>query len=893
MTGHAPDQPPALAAWLLRVLLSPDDREFVIGDLVEEFRERAREDGRLRAGAWFWRQSLGTALRRRTTPAVDAISSYQRPRRSHVMDRLRLDFRHAIRQLRLRPGLTATVTVTLALAIGASTAIYSVLHAVLLRPLPYATPDRLVMIKADVEGFTSVGLLSAPELVDLRERATGSFEGFAGIWGTSGAITGDDPEHITFAWVTANTFPLLGVHPLLGRTFRESDDLPNADRVILIGEELWRRRFNAEATAIGRTIEIDDRSHTIVGVVPANLRVPRGAFALELRHYDAWVPQTFWDNREQRWLGILARLRPGATPETAGAELAGISSDLAREHATYDQTFRLTAVPVHGDLVSGVRPALMALSGAVAFVLLIACTNVAGLLLARGRGRETELAVRRALGASRGRLATQLLTESVVLALAGGVAGLLVAHWCLGLVDLLGPATLPRLDEVALDPMVLLAAGGLTLATGLVAGLAPMLQAARVQPGASLKQDARTSTAGRARLRGALVVVQLALSLLLLVGAGLMLRSITALRQVDPGFDARGVVAARVPIAFQGHETGESRWRFYRDLADRLRVLPGVEAAGGISILPLAGGLLTGPYSYSVETEAQWGQLTADYRSVLPGYFETVRTPVVAGRDFSAADAALQARVVVIDETLARQAWPDNNAIGQRLRFLMNPGGNRLEPISAEVIGVVRHVRLGDLTADGLPQIYRPFWLDNPINMIMVARTASDPATVTGALRTLTTELGAGRPPHTARLFDEYVDEATAELRFVTILLGAFAGIAVALTAVGLYGIVAFMVSSRTREFGVRLALGAQPGTILGLVLTRGLVLTGLGVAAGLAAAPLVTRALESLVFGVETTDVWTLAIVSLVLGVVATIACVLPARRATRVDPVRVLRTG
>jgi predicted permease len=784
------------------------------------------------------------------------------------------------------------VTLTLALAIGSSTAVYSVVHAVLLRPLPYHASEQIVMIKADVEGFTNVGVLSAPELVDLRERATSAFDGFAGVWGSTGVITEADAEHITFAWVTANTFPLLGVRPIAGRGLNDADEAPNAAPVVLLSEEVWRRRYDADPGAIGRTISIDDRAYTIVGVMPAELKVPRGAFELELRPYDVWMPQTFWENRDQRWLGIIARLREETTLPVADAELAGVAAGLKEAHGSYDESFRLTAVPVHGDLVGGVRPALLALTGAVVFVLLIACTNVAGLLLARGRARQGELAVRRSLGAGRLQLARQLLAESLVLAVVGGAFGVAGAYGLLGLIDQLGPATVPRLDQVALNRPVLFAAVAITLITGLLAGIAPIVQAWRIAPGASLKNDAPTLAAGgRAGVRGGLVAVQIALSVILLTGAGLMLQSIAALRDVDPGFDPSGVVTARVPIAFQGHETGEARWHFYRDLTTRLRALPGVDAAGGISLLPLGGGVLTGPYSHSPETDATFGQLTADYRSVLPGYFDTVRTTIVAGRDFEEADATRNARVVVIDETLARQAWPERSAIGRQIRLLLNPTGNQQEEATAEVIGVVRHARIRDLTTEGLPQIYRPFWLDNPINMFIVARSASNPMMVAPDLRSLTTELGAGRPPHAARLFTEYMDEATAEMRFVTTLLGAFAGIAVALTMVGLYGTVAFLVSSRTREFGVRLALGARPYTIVRLAVTRGLVLTGVGLAVGLAATPLATRALQSTVFGVETGDGPIMAVVAVVLAVIAAGACALPARRATRLDPVRVLR--
>lgn len=810
------------------------------------------------------------------------------------MERVSRDVRGAVRQIAHQPGFALAVIATLGLAIGANTAIYSVVHAVLLRPLPFAEPDRLVMIRANVEGLADVGVLSAPELLDVRERVS-TLGAVGAIWGSSGAITGEAPEQIRLAWVTANLFPLLGVSPVAGRGFLEAEDQSGTDPVVLISEELWRRRFAADPALVGRTIDVDDTTYTVVGVMPAGLAVPRGAFQIGLHAYDVWMPQRFWTTRGQRWLSLIGRLAPGATLTEARADLAALAGSLAGEHAEYaGQDFHLSAVPVHGQLVDRVRPALVALAFAVGFVLLIACTNVAALLLVRARGRAREIAVRRALGASRGQLASQLLAESLILSLLGGAAGLAVAYWGLGLVDLLSPANLPRLNDVALNSTILTGTLAVSVLTGIACSLVPMLQASATDPRGALADDTRTTAGpGHHAGRHTLVAAQLALSVVLLVGAGLMIRTMVAERGQDPGFSAGGVISFRAPIAFQGHETGELRWRFYQDYTDRLRALPGVEAAGGVSILPLDSGLFTAPYAWDVASESGWGQHAADYRTVIPGYFDTIRARVIAGRDFDEADAGQHARVVLVDESLARNAWPGERAVGRRLKVLMNETGNQQFEEWVEVIGVVAHVRMDDLRQDGAPQVYRPFWLDHPTRMTITARLSSDPTAILPAARELAQELGAGRPIHAERLLSGFVDDAAAETRFVSFLLSGFAGIALLMTAVGLYGLIAHMVSLRTREIGVRLALGATPAGVRRLVLASGLRLAAAGLLCGLVLSPVATRGMSTLLFGVGTLDALTYGLAVFGFVAVASIACLLPARRASRVDPIVTLRSS
>ena len=804
------------------------------------------------------------------------------------------DIRYGLRTLRKSPGFTTVAVLTLALGIGANTAIFSVVNGVLLRPLPYENPERLVLIRNDAEGETGLASISPPELVDLREQSQ-LFEGFAALWASTISLTGDpeNMEQIRYAWATDNLFSLLGTDPILGRHFTKEEEAPNGPATVILSYELWQRRFGGDPGVIGKVLQMSDRDRPIVGVLPAGFRVLMESGTGVSSNIEAWVPQNFWFNRNLRWLRVIGKLKPGISLEQAQADMDAIANRLQADHEEYANTgVRFHPIPLHGDLVREVQPAILTLLAAVGFVLLIACANVANLLLARARGREKEIAIRAALGAGRRRILRQVLTESLLLGLLGGVAGLVLARWGVGLLLWLKPANLPRLEDIALDGTVLGFALAASLLTGLLFGLMPAWHSSRLELNEALKEGGRSSgQSGGARLRSALVVAQVALSLVLLIGAGLMIQTFLRLQRVDPGFRPDDLLTARVTVSPRKFPTPESRWRFYQQLQERLDTLPGVRSSSAISNLPLAVGFFTGPYAYDAATEESWGTLSADFLTALPNYFSTMGTRLTAGRDFDYLDSQDDRLAVIVDESLARQAWPGENPIGKRVKISVVPGQSDSPTAWAEVIGVAQHTRRYDLRREGRPQIYLPPWSRQLANAVLVVRSKADPAALTQAIRKETVELGAGRPVHTVRTMEEYVFDAMAGSRFALVLMGVLGGIAMVLSAVGLYGVVSYSVSQRTQEIGVRMALGARTGDILRMVLREGLGLTGVGIVVGLTAAFFLTEFVSSLLFGVEPTDPFTFVGVALVLAVVAAFSCYLPARRATRVDPIVALR--
>ena len=624
----------------------------------------------------------------------------------------------------------------------------------------------------------------------------------------------------------------------------------------------------------------------MVGVLPASFRLWMGARTNVPPRIEAWVPQNYWINRNLRWLRVIARLKPGVSFEQAQAEMDAIASRLHSEYQEYANTgIRFHVVPLHGDLVREVRPTMLALLGAVGFVLLIACANVANLLLSRATQREKEIAIRAALGATRARIVRQILTENILLALVGGAGGLLLAQWGVDLLLFLKPANLPRLEDIGMDGTVLAFALGASLLTGVFFGMLPALQVSHPNLNEALKEGGRTDESGsRSRLCGLLVVFEVALSLVLLIGAGLMIRTFFHLLRVDAGFRSNQVLTAKVPVSRQKFSSPASRWNFYRQLKEGVDALPGVRSSSAISLLPLGGGFFTSPYAYDPATEETWGRLSADYLSVVPDYFQTLGTRILVGRDFSELDSESERLLVIVDETLARQAWPDQNPVGKLLKIDLSAGAGQGDPQWAEVIGVVQHTRRYQLHRDGRPQVYLPFWSRPAFTMSLVVRSTTDPSALVPAVRSEVRSLGSGRPVHTIRTMDEYVYDAMADSRFALVLMGIFSSIALVLSVVGIYGVISYSVSQRTHEIGIRMALGAQPRDIFKLVVGQGMVLTLIGVGVGLAASFALTRFLESLLFGVSATDPATFAGVAL-------LACYLPARRATKVDPLVALR--
>jgi putative ABC transport system permease protein len=809
-----------------------------------------------------------------------------------MLDNLWQDLRYGARTLAKSPAFTFVAVLTLALGIGANTAIFSVVNTVLLRPLPYRDAGRLAMIRVSIEGQEFLPSFSPPEILDFQEQ-THLFAEVASIRDNTVALTGKgDPEQIQTAWVTPSFLPVMGVEPVSGRNFTPDEAVPNGPAVILLSHGLWQRRFGGDPNIVGKTIQVNGQGVEVVGVLPEGFEflfareagLPPVPGALQLFQFDfRQAPRAF------RWMRAVARLQPGVSFEQAEAEMNVLARELLERYPEYEgNAFGLHVEPMLGDLVRDVRPALLALFGAVGFVMLIASANVANLLLARAAAREKEIAVRAALGASRVRLVRQLLTESALLALLGGVGGLLVAQWAIEILVRLVPTNLPRLENVGIDVRVLGFTLGVSLLAVVFCGLAPALHAARADLNESLKESGRASEgAARHRLRSMLVVGEIALSVVLLIGAGLMIRSFVRLQYVDPGFRPDDVLTVNIALPFQRYANPDDIARFFEQLSDRVTAQPGVEAIGGVFPLPMSGRFWTSEYAYDDETDANWGALAADQHGVTPGYLEAIGARLHAGRFFTWQDHAERRDIIIIDDKLARLAWPGQNAVGQRLKVLLPNNQRRW----TEVVGVIEHVQKERMGVEGREQIYLPPYLAPFPQLTFAVRSSTEPATLARVIAGEVQALDKDLPIYRVRPLSAYVAEVMASNRFATILMGVFAGVALALALVGLYGVITYAVTQRNHEIGIRVALGAQPRDILRLVLGQGLGLALVGVGLGLLFSAGLTRFLSSLLYEVSATDPITYAGISIALAGVALLACYLPARRATRVDPMIALR--
>ena len=812
------------------------------------------------------------------------------------------DLRYGLRGLRQRPGFTAVALLTLALGIGANTAIFSVVNGVLLRSLPYDRPERLAMIWGH-RTQEPLAELSVPEYWDLRER-TRAFAGLGAYADGSVNLTGSGaPERLRTGYMTAEMPRVLGVAPALGRGFRAEEDLPQAAAVVLLSDGLWRRRFGADSGVVGRALVLDDLPATVIGIMPAGFQLPS--------HY-AGAPMELWAplgldptiNRGERgwhFLRVIGRLRDGVTLATAGAEASALMRGMLAEHPTeYTPEFDGSATSVGQEVVGDVRPAILVLLGAVGLLLVIACANVAGLLLARSEARQREIALRAALGAGRSRLVRQLLTESVLLAGGGGLLGLLAAVWGTRALVLAAPSSVPRLDAVRIDARVLAFTFGVTLLTGVLFGLAPALHAVRADLSGALTDGGRTGTAGaaRQRLRRVLVAGQVALALVLATGAGLLGQSFVRLRQVDPGFVPERLLTARVELSPVRYATNDAVREFYRGLLERLEAVPGVRSAALARALPMTGRLEIGDWSFVLEGQAASPPLPtdwhpADWQVVSPRYFETMGIPLLQGRGLTAADRIGTPGVVVVNRTLARQVWPDGDAVGRRILL----GGGGVDSVWRTVVGMVGDVRHRGLSAPPRPEMFLPYAQfpagtgNPPRAMSLVLRAAGDPEALTGALRATVAASDPDVPLASVQTMEASMGDWAAERRLVLLVVSGFAVLALTLGAVGIYGLMAHLVSQRERELGVRIALGASPEQILRLVLTQSAGLVGAGIAAGVAVALAVTRLLAGLLFQTRPTDPPTLAATALVLVLVAAGASLVPALRAVRTDPAHALR--
>ena len=801
------------------------------------------------------------------------------------------DARYALRALRRTPGFTVVAVLTLALGIGATTTIFSVVNAVVLRPLPFQDPGRLVRVW-DTNPHGGDFSTSDATYLDLRERNR-SFVEMAAFSDTRRSLvltglcardSGDcEPERLQSAAVTASIFPLLGAAPSLGRTFTTMEDRPSGDsRVVLLGYDLWVHRFGSDPRLLGRGITLDGQSYTVVGVMPAGFAFPSPA--------ELWVPLVVdrRRDRDEHDLTVIGRLGPGMTLDRASADLQRVAGELGTEYPRTNADWGVRVVSFSDWMIGPqLERAVFVLLGAVGFLLLMACANIANLLIARGSARQAEVGVRAALGASRARLAGQFLTESVLLALIGAAAGLGIASWATALVRTLGPANIPRLRDVGMDAQVLGFTLILALGTSIIFGLAPALQISRVELQATLRQGARGAIPrGRTRIRSVLVVVQIALAMVLLVGAGLMFGSFLRLQSVPVGFDASNVLTVPLQLPEERY-ADETRQAFFESVRARIASIPGVQYVGATSTDPLRQWGFSNdvtPEDRAAEAPAG-GFMQAGWRSVTPGFFRAMGIPLLQGRLLTDADGAGGTQPVVITRSMASRLWPDDDPIGKRLFW----GGTDGAPHT--VVGVVGDIRDVQLDADPAPLLFLPYGEVPVPGMTLVIRTAGDPASVAGAVRREINAEDRELPLPEVSSLAESRSAAVAEPRFRMLLLAGFAAAALLLATIGIYGVMAFTVAQRTREIGVRIALGAHTRRVFALVLRQGMVLAGIGVIVGLAGSLAVTRFLQSLLFGISATDPVTLVAVALLLGAVTLIGAYLPARRAARIDPIVALR--
>jgi putative ABC transport system permease protein len=799
------------------------------------------------------------------------------------------DLRFAVRMLRKSPGFTAVAVIALALGIGANTAIFSVVNTVLLRPLPYKDPDQLVMVWEDAtrHGYPR-DTPAAANFVDWRDQNS-VFTGMAAIADMNFNLTGTgDPERLKGRRVSANLFPLLAVDPQLGRVFSAAEDQPGAAKVTLLSYRLWQRGFGGDPAIVGKPLTLNSETYTIVGVMPARFQFPE-------KDDELWVPialdASAAANRNRHYLEVLARLKPGVTLQQARTEMTTIGARLQQQYPKSNADLGVAVTSLHEHLVGDIKPALLILLGAVGLVLLIACANVANLLLARAAIRQKEIALRVALGARRWRLLRQFMTESVLLATVGGIVGLAIAYVGLVLLRTFIPENISQAREISLDFKVLGFTLLVSILTGLVFGLAPAIQAARLNQSETLKEGGRDSVTGRSgkRIRGLLVTAEVAVSLVLLIAAGLLINSFLRLRNIDPGFRVDHLLTMKIELPEPKYEEMERRTTFYNDLIQRVQSLAGVRAAAVTTNLPLYRQGNSISVRLEGKPEPQPGQeLIVVTRIVSPGYFDTMSIPLLAGRPISDQDSETSPNVVVISETMAKRFWPGEESIGKRLAA----GRVRSDADWIQVVGIVKDVRQFELNAEPRPQMYLSYrQADFFAPEDLVVRTDIEPASVAVTVRKAVWEIDKDQPVSNIRTMEDILADSIARQRFSMLLLGVFAGVALLLAAVGIYGVMSYSVAQRTHEIGIRMALGAQTGAVLKLAVGYGLKLVLAGVAVGLVAAFILTRLMSTLLFGVTPTDPATFALISLLLISVAALASYIPARRATKVDPLIALR--
>jgi len=817
------------------------------------------------------------------------------------LEQLAQDVKYGCRVMRRSPGFTLVVVMTLALGIGANVAIFSVVRGVLLRPLPYGHPDGLVFLwDRYPNGTSDLAAFSPPDFKDLRLRTT-LFEGFAAASGSTSGTTATllengQPQKVDLVRTTANFFSLLGVEPLLGRTFTAEDDAINGPHVTLLSYGFWQSKFGGDPNVVGRTLRINDQDYVAVGVLPRTFQLLLPAEAFQVRSADIWMPsQMNYDafSRDQQFLSVIARLKPGVTAMQGQSELDGISLQMQHEYTLHqvDQA-RITLSSLQKEVVKGVRTALLTLSVVVAFVLLIACGNVANLMLSRATVREKEIAVRTSLGATKLQIFRGAMVESTLLSLCGGVLGILLAYLGIRFLVQLRPANVPRLDDIRMDGWVLSFCAAACILTAVLLSLVPALQVPDGRLVEVLKEGGRSPVgAGRPKLRRLLVIGEIALSLILLIGAGLFVRGFEALQQMNPGFRTDGVQTFQLAVPNSRYPKPADVSNFYLRLNQKLALVQGVEAIGSITQLPLTGTSPQMNYAWDARSEQAFAASDADWHPTSPDFFSAMGIRLNAGRDFANTDDLAHPRVVIVDSWIAKEAWPGQDPIGKRLKILTIGNSGTFEPAYSEVIGVVDSVHSDDITKAIRGQIYVSVYQEPFRRASYAMRIQGDPTSVQKAVAAEVAILDREMPVFNQRPFQDYVAEAMAPSKFSLVLVGIFSLIALVLASIGLYGVVAYSVSQRRQEIGVRMALGALPGAIFSLVVGQGMAVVGIGIAIGLAGAWALTRFINSMLYGVSTTDPLTFVAISALLSVVAFVACVIPALRAMRLDPMVALR--
>lgn len=809
------------------------------------------------------------------------------------METLLQDLRFGVRTLVKSPGFAIVALLTLALGIGANSAIFSVVNAILLRPLAYKNPEQLVLVNHNYTKINLKASVSAFGYAHYRDNAK-SFESIAAISGWAANLTGEgEPERLTGQTVTANFFELLGANAAMGRTFAVGEDSEGKNRVVVLSHGFWQRRFGGDKNILNKPLSLNGENYTVVGVMPESFQYGREIGMI----IDLWSPIVFTPDQlssnsiTNEFLAVMGRLRAGVSQQQAQAEMHNIAANLRQQYmqGADASNWDLLLTSFREQVVGDISTMLWIVMLVVGFVLLIACANVANLLLARASARQKEIAVRTALGAGRWRIIRQLLTESVLLSVVGGGLGLLIGYWGVKALVSLNQDRIPRANEISLDWKVLLFTFGVSILTGVLFGIVPAIQTTKTDLHETLKEGGRSASSSTKQwIRSSLVVVEIALALAVLVGAGLLVKSFMHVQQVNPGFNPQGMLTMHLSLPVTKYSEAPQRANFYKQLINDVRSLPGVQSVGAVSVLPLSGGGSSGSFRIEGRDVPQGQSLPHGARwAATPDYFKTMGIPLIRGRYFEERDTAEGLPVAIIDQSLAQKYWPNEDPVGKRISF-EGPANNRLW---REVVGIVGHVKHTDLEGESRAQYYMPHQQRPQGGMAIVIRTPNDPNSLAGSVRGLVKNADSDLPIFRVRTMEQFVADSMTQRKFALLLICVFACLALLLSAIGLYGVMAYSVTQRTHELGLRMALGAQASDVLKLVVKQGMLLAVVGLALGVVGAIFLSRLMKTMLFNVSATDPLVFVGIALTLAAVALLACFIPARRATKVDPMVALR--